>query len=72
MYRLAVTVVEVMDLYDVHATLWETSDLGFTERISTTHATLSRPAEGWSEDAFQSILSALAQWSEMTIRESSL
>lgn len=71
MYRLAVTVVEVMDLYDVHATLWETSDLGFTERISTTHSTLARGDEAWTSDPFQSILGAIKQWSEMTIQASS-
>jgi hypothetical protein len=69
MYRLTVTVVEVMDLYDIHATLWDTSDVtGATERISHSHSTLgSDPLAAL--DPFASILYAIKQWSEMTIQD---
>jgi hypothetical protein len=67
MYRITVNVVEWMDLYDVHCTLWETSmETGTTERISTSHATVSGDPWG-NSDPFASIISALREWANMTI-----
>jgi hypothetical protein len=69
MYRLTLTVVQVMDLYECHATLWDTSPLGFTEQVAQSHMTVHLPAQGWSRDEFADILSAVRQWSDRAISE---
>lgn len=67
MYRMTVTIVEVMNLYDVHATLWDTSDVtGATERISHTHTSIPGDRSPYV-DPFASILNAIREWAEMTI-----
>lgn len=67
MYRLTVQVVQVMDLYDVSATLFEDQgpDLGW-HAVAHRSDTLSWSVSG-SGDPFHSILEALRLWSEMTI-----
>jgi hypothetical protein len=58
-----------MDFYDIHATLWDTSDVtGATQRISSSHITLADDV--WeSEDQFSCIIEAIRKWSEMTISQ---
>jgi hypothetical protein len=68
MYRLLVTVVQVMDLYDVTAVLLADYDNGEGwQPIARRSDTLSDPLDG-SGDPFHSILGALRLWSDMTIR----
>lgn len=67
MYRLTVQVVQVMDLYDVTATLFEDQgpDVGW-HAVAQRSDTVAWSLSG-SGDAFHSILEALRLWSEMTI-----
>lgn len=68
MYRLTVHAVEIMDLYDITATLLEDQGPEGWQRIATTHDTVSLGPEDSQLDSFQRILCAIAQWSNRTIQ----
>jgi len=67
MYRLVLTVVQVMDLYDIHASLWESPDDGGPNlEVGANHMTVAGDPYG-NADGFASIISAIREWSERAI-----
>jgi hypothetical protein len=69
MYRIVLTVVEMLDIYDVHASLWETDDNGETVLVATQHDSIPSVAYPLSSDSFASIITALREWSFRTIQD---
>jgi hypothetical protein len=66
-YRLTLNVVQVLDSYECHATLWDTSDLGFTEQVAMSHMTVTLEEGSYHTDPFGDILRAVKQWSYRAI-----
>jgi hypothetical protein len=67
MYRLVLTVVQVMDLYDIHASLWEAPDDGGPNlEVAMNHMTVAGDPWG-NADPFSSIISAIREWSDRAI-----
>jgi hypothetical protein len=67
MYRLVLTVVQVMDLYDIHASLWEAvEDQGSMVEVAMNHMTVAGDPYG-NADPFSSIISAIREWSDRAI-----
>ena len=69
MYRISVHVVEIMDIYDIHASLWETTDDGVTSLLAVQHDSVPAVAYPLSTDAFGSIINAIREWSFRAIQD---
>lgn len=68
MYRLSLTVVEILDLYDVTAVLLSDEEGDGWQRIATTSDTLSLNDGDSQLDPFARILAATKQWSIRAIQ----
>lgn len=68
MYQLHVTVTQIMDMYDVRASLLSDEGGNGWERVADTSDTLALAPEEETIDPFVDIINVLCKWSVRTIR----